>query len=212
MAPPTESDILTNYLLQPAPLPSITTFNQFALLFPRTLHNSPQLRSLYRDLQAQRNVVVDAVAASIQDEVKRGAAMRKEVLRQKREAERDDMDGEVEMERASAGREICSCIVTSNIGAEGFILMREQLFGHDSGVKRATHSINSVIPELEGAVGALDAEIKKLEEEEAALQESIQQTIGGLSDLRYGKLSNGNLRDDIIDGLKSLQETCENKS
>lgn len=100
MAPPTESDILTNYLLQPAPLPSITTFNQFALLFPRALHNSSQLRSLYRDLQAQRNAVVDAVAASIQDEVKRGAAMRKEVLRQKREAERDDMDGEVEMERA----------------------------------------------------------------------------------------------------------------
>lgn len=100
MAPPTESDILTNYLLQPAPLPSITTFDQFALLFPRALHNSSQLRSLYRDLQAQRNVVVDAVAASIQDEVKRGAVMRKEVLRQKREAERDDMDGEVEMERA----------------------------------------------------------------------------------------------------------------
>lgn len=132
MAPPTESDILTNYLLQPAPLPSITTFNQFALLFPRAQHNSPQLRSLYRDLQAQRNVVVDAVAASIQDEVKRGAAMRKEVLRQKREAERDDMDGEVEMERAVSlvciykilflfsssflqqlSREIQSCIVTS---------------------------------------------------------------------------------------------------
>ncbi|KAM0483309.1 hypothetical protein ACHAPX_002764 [Trichoderma viride] len=186
MAPPTESDILTNYLLQPAPLPSITTFDQFALLFPRALHNSSQLRSLYRDLQAQRNAVVDAVAASIQDEVKRGAVMRKEVLRQKREAERDDMDGEVEMERA--------------------------LFGHDSGVKRATHSLNSVIPELEGAVGALEAEIKRLEEEEAALQESIQQTVGGLSDLRYGKLSNGNLRDEIIDGLKSLQETCESKS
>lgn len=100
MAPPSESDILTSYLLQPAPLPSITTFGQFALLFPRALHNSSQLRSLYRDLQAQRNVVVDAVAASIQDEVKRGVATRKEVLRQKREAERDDMDGEVEMERA----------------------------------------------------------------------------------------------------------------
>lgn len=113
MAPPTESDILTNYLLQPAPLPSITTFNQFALLFPRALHNSPQLRSLYRDLQAQRNVVVDAVAASIQDEVKRGAAMRKEVLRQKREAERDDMDGEVEMERAVSFMHICILLLLS---------------------------------------------------------------------------------------------------
>lgn len=100
MPPPSESDILTNYLLQPAPLPSITTFNQFVLLFPRPLHNSPQLRSLYRDLQAQRNAVVDAVAASIQDEVKRGVVMRREVLRLRREAEREDIDGEVEMERA----------------------------------------------------------------------------------------------------------------
>lgn len=92
------------------------------------------------------------------------------------------------------------------------MLMRVQLFGHDSGLKSATHSLNSVIPELEGAVGALEAEIKRLEEEEAALQESIQQTIGGLSDLRYGKLANGKLRDEIVDGLKSLQEACENKS
>ncbi|KAL6804625.1 Cnl2/NKP2 family domain-containing protein [Trichoderma sp. SZMC 28013] len=186
MPPPSESDILTNYLLQPAPLPSITTFNQFVLLFPRPLHNSPQLRSLYRDLQAQRNAVVDAVAASIQDEVKRGVVMRREVLRLRKEAEREDIDGEVEMERA--------------------------LFGHESGLKSATHSLNSVIPELEGAVGALEADIKRLEEEEAALQESIQQTIGGLSDLRYGKLANGKLRDEIVDGLKSLQEACENKS
>ncbi|KAM0264713.1 hypothetical protein ACHAQJ_000538 [Trichoderma viride] len=186
MSPPTESDILTNYLLQPAPLPSITTFNQFVLLFPRPLHNSPQLRSLYRDLQAQRNAVVDAVAADIEDEVKRGAVMRKEVLRQRREAEREDVDGEVEMERA--------------------------LFGLDSGVKSATHNLNSVIPELEGAVGALEAEIKRLEEEETTLQQSIQQTIGGLSDLRYGKLANSQLRDEVIDGLKSLQETCESKS
>lgn len=92
------------------------------------------------------------------------------------------------------------------------MLMRVQLFGHDSGLKSAKHSLNSVIPELEGAVGALEAEIKRLEEEEATLQESIQQTIGGLSDLRYGKLANGKLRDEIVDGLKSLQEACENKS
>ncbi|KAH0490502.1 hypothetical protein TgHK011_001969 [Trichoderma gracile] len=184
--PPTESDILTNYLLQPAPLPSILTFNQFVLLFPRQLQHAPQLRSLYRDLQAQRNAVIDAVAANIEDEVKRGAVMRKEVLRLKREAEREDIDGEVEMERA--------------------------LFGHDSGLKSATHSIHSVIPELEGAVGALEAEIKRLEDEEAALQESIQQTIGGLSDLRYGKLANGKLRDEVVDGLKTLQDACESKS
>lgn len=92
------------------------------------------------------------------------------------------------------------------------MLIRGQLFGHESGVKRATHSLHSVIPELEGAVGALEAEIKRLEEEEAALQESIQQTVGGLSDLRYGKMANSQLRDQVLEGLKSLQEACESKS
>ncbi|KAK5997233.1 hypothetical protein PT974_02587 [Cladobotryum mycophilum] len=182
----TESDILTNYLLQPAPLTSITTFDHFKAFFPRQLHDTPQLRALYRDLQAQRNAVVDAVAGSVAAEVKRGAAMRREVLRQRREADREDVDGEIELERA--------------------------LFGNDAGLKSAKHSLNSVIPELEGAVGAVEDEIRRLGEEEEALKESIKQTIGGLSDLRYGKLANGQLKDDILDGLTSLQEVCENKS
>lgn len=68
------------------------------------------------------------------------------------------------------------------------------------------------MPELDGAAGALEAEIARLEEEEAALTESIRQTVGGLSDLRYGKLANAQLRDEVVDGLASLQEACEGKS
>lgn len=74
------------------------------------------------------------------------------------------------------------------------------------------HDINSIIPELDGAATALEAEIAKLEAEEAALTESIQQTVGGLSDLRYGKFGNAQLKDEIVDGLGSLQEACEQKS
>ncbi|KAG6125849.1 hypothetical protein E4U12_006947, partial [Claviceps purpurea] len=79
--PPPESDILTAYLLLPAPLPSITTLDQFRALFPRSLQTNPQVPRLYRDLQAQRNGVVDAVAQNIGEEARRGVAMRREVLR-----------------------------------------------------------------------------------------------------------------------------------
>ncbi|KAM0240477.1 hypothetical protein ACHAPO_002375 [Fusarium lateritium] len=183
---PTEAELLTNYLIQPSTLTAITTLEQFKALFPRPLQSSPQVRSLFRDLQAQRADVLDQVAENIADEAKRSLAMRREVLRAKREAEREDVDAEIEMERA--------------------------LFGDASGAASAKHTLNSVIPELEGAAGALEAEIEKLQEEEAALLESVQQTVGALSDLRYGKFSNWQISDEVIDGLKNVEAACENKS
>lgn len=90
--------------------------------------------------------------------------------------------------------------------------MERALFGDASGAASAKHTLSSVIPELEGAAGALEAEIEKLQEEEAALLESVQQTVGALSDLRYGKFSNGQISDEVIDGLKNVEAACKNKS
>lgn len=97
---PNESEILTNYLVQPSSLTSIITFEQFKALFPRPLQSSPQVRSFFRDLQAQRNVVLDTIAENIELEAKRGIVMRREVLKAQRDAEKDEVDGEIEMERA----------------------------------------------------------------------------------------------------------------
>ncbi|RTE81479.1 hypothetical protein BHE90_003989 [Fusarium euwallaceae] len=183
---PTETEILANYLIQPSALTAITTLEQFKALFPRPLQSAPLVRALFRDLQSQRTALLDEVAENIADEAKRGVSMRREVVRAKREAEREDMDAEIEMERA--------------------------LFGEASGAASAKHTLISMIPELEGAAGALEAEIEKLKEEEAALLESVQQTIGALSDLRYGKFANGQISEDIIDGLKNVEAACQNKS
>jgi centromere-localized protein 2 len=104
--PPAESEILGSYLLRPAPLTAITTYERFRSLFPRALQQSeaaePRLRSLWRDLQAQRGLVVDEVSAGVAAEAKRGVAMRREIVRARMEAEGegDVADGEVEMERA----------------------------------------------------------------------------------------------------------------
>lgn len=87
-----------------------------------------------------------------------------------------------------------------------------QLFGDVSGAASAKHTLNSVIPELEGAAGVLHAELAYLKEEEATLLDSVQQTIGALSDLRYGKFANGRIGEGVIDGLKNVEAACENKS
>lgn len=100
MAPPTETSILANYLLTPSQLPAIISLKEFTDLFPRAQQSTPQVRTLYRDLQAQRNAHADAVASHIDDEARRGKALRREILRAKRDAANPDEDDEVDIERA----------------------------------------------------------------------------------------------------------------
>jgi centromere-localized protein 2 len=97
---PNEATILEKYLLLPARLPSIVSLQEFTSFFPKSLQSSPQIRTLYRDLQQQRNAVVDAVASNIDTEVKRGRALKRAAVKARREAEMDeDMDDEIEIER-----------------------------------------------------------------------------------------------------------------
>jgi len=55
----------------------------------------------------------------------------------------------------------------------------------------------------------LEAAIQNLEREEAELLQEIKQTVGGMSDLRYGKFSNGQLGQQVADGLRMVRDTCE---
>jgi centromere-localized protein 2 len=98
---PTESTILQNYLLLPARLPTIISLQDFTSYFPKSQQSSPQIRTLYRDLQQQRNAIVDTVASNIDHQVKRGKALRKAVAKARREAETEEgVDDEIEIERA----------------------------------------------------------------------------------------------------------------
>lgn len=99
-SPPTESSILTTYLLLPADLRTIVTPRQFAALFPKPHSSSPQIPALYRDLEAQRAATVAEVRENIEAEVRKGRRMRAEVARIRREAEGGGGDDEVEIERA----------------------------------------------------------------------------------------------------------------
>ncbi|KAK3946439.1 Cnl2/NKP2 family protein-domain-containing protein [Diplogelasinospora grovesii] len=183
---PSESKILSNYLLVPSQLPAIISLEEFVSLFPRSLQSSAQIRSLYRDLQSQRNALIDVVAANIEAEAKRGKGLRRTIVKTRREAERQEYDDEIEIERA--------------------------LFGAASDPQDAKHSINSIIPELESAVDDLEKELQHLGDEEANLLASVRQTVGSMSDLRYGRLANGQLREQVLEGLADLQETCKRKN
>jgi centromere-localized protein 2 len=88
----------------------------------------------------------------------------------------------------------------------------KKLFASNSSAKKSKHSLDSVMPELQGATGALQAEIARLEEQEAELAGSMAQIVGNLSELRYGKFANPKLRDEVMDGLTALQEACERKT
>lgn len=114
---PTEQEILNNYLLVAAQLPAIISLQEFISFFPRQMQSSPQIRSLYRDLQSQRNAVADEVGAQIDEEAKRGKTMRRAVIQAKREAEAQEQDDEVEIERMvsfSYGLEQKRCILRRN--------------------------------------------------------------------------------------------------
>ncbi|KAI0125035.1 Cnl2/NKP2 family protein [Xylariales sp. AK1849] len=185
---PTESTILRNYLLLPAPLPTIISLQEFTSYFPKSQQANPQIRALYRDLQQQRNAVVDTVASNLDNEVKQGKALRRAVAKARREAETDEgIDDEIEIERSLFGS-------TSNT------------------IQSKEHTLKSILPEMEGAAKDMEQEIQKLEAEEAALLESLKQTVGGMSDLRYGRLANSKLKDEVINGLTDFQEVCRRKT
>lgn len=62
---------------------------------------------------------------------------------------------------------------------------------------------------MENATNDLEDEIRRLEEESESLLEEMRSTVGGLSDLRYGRLANGDLPEEVLDGLKRLEDSCK---
>lgn len=70
------------------------------------------------------------------------------------------------------------------------------------------HTLRSILLEIEKAVEDVEEEIRRDEEETGRLIDEMQSIIGGLSDLRYGRLANSQLRDEVLEGLARLEGTC----
>lgn len=86
-----------------------------------------------------------------------------------------------------------------------------QLFGNASGIDGPKRDLQSVLPQLDSIITDLEGEIRRLGEEEAQLRQSLNQTVGSMSDLRYGRLANSQLPEQVLDSLSDLHETCKRR-
>lgn len=178
--PPNEQKILANYLITPASLPAIISFHKFSSQFPSAARSSHEVKRLYRSLQHKRALLTDSVASAIAQEARRGDAQRKAVIHSRRLAED---------------------IVTN----DEEILIERCLYGQTSNLPVVqSHSLDSILLELQTAEKDLEAEIAALEQEAKVLLSEMTATVGGLSDLRYGKFENGQINEDVIQSLKGL--------
>jgi centromere-localized protein 2 len=64
---------------------------------------------------------------------------------------------------------------------------------------------------MEGAIEDIEDEIRRLEEEAEMMSSEMKSTIGGLSDLRYGRLANAQLPEQVLEGLERLESACEKR-
>jgi centromere-localized protein 2 len=61
------------------------------------------------------------------------------------------------------------------------------------------------------ASGDLSVELQSLEDEAAKLLGEITATVSGLSDLRYGRLANGQLNQEVLESLGGLESVCDTR-
>jgi centromere-localized protein 2 len=195
MAPTiTELSMLTSYLLEPASLPTILPYAQFLALFPSQHRSNPQIKLLYRDLQFLRTIDMDVVQENIAAECKRGDRMKVEMLRQlQADGRREDKSGE--------RREVE--IDMQLFGAAGSLSGRDR-----------RHTTDSLLRDMEHTCQQLEAEAQHTKVEAEEVLRHMKETVGALSDLRYGKFAKapsmevGGMEGEVVKALRGLEEAC----
>ncbi|KAJ5935148.1 hypothetical protein N7466_004695 [Penicillium verhagenii] len=191
---PSEESILSNFLLTPAPLPTVLSLQKFTDLFPKRLRNHPHIRALYRELQQIREHDMDQVNGNIDTEIHEGE-------RQKAELHKASLTAGVEATNDEEQREVD---------------MDLHLFGQTTSNSQDYHSVESLLAEMETACTHIEREIADIDQEASGLVAGLSTTVGGLSDLRYGKFAGPGSASDVaeqsIQGLQNLEETCYEKS
>lgn len=192
---PTEESILGNFLLLPAPLPTVISLQKFTELFPKRLRSHPHIRTLYRDLQQVREQDLDRVTENIENQIKQGEQQRAEL-------------------RKATQR---TGVEASNPNEQREIDMDLHLFGQATPASGDYHSVASLLAEMEVASTNIEHEIADIDQEAASILEKLQSTVGDMSDLRYGKLQGpaGTAEDmasQAIQGLQNLEDLCYKNS
>lgn len=191
---PSEQSILSNFLLSPAPLPTMISLQMFTNFFPKHLRNHPHIRTMFRELQQVREQDMDQVNENIDREVKLGEQQQAE-LQKARLAQGVDADGDEQRE------------------ADMDLHLFQQIFQGPE----ATHNVGSLIVSMERCRDMIALETADLEDEEQRLVKELEANVGNLSDLIYGKVQGpagtaNNVADEAITGLRTLEDACYKKA
>jgi centromere-localized protein 2 len=90
----TESSLLANFLLPPAPLAISVSLQQFTELFPKSRQEDATIPSLYRELQKQRAQDIERVKQNIAAEIKHGELQQRHIRRIRRTRLRQELGGD----------------------------------------------------------------------------------------------------------------------
>lgn len=188
---PSEESILSNFLLSPAPLPTVLSLQKFTELFPKRLRNHPHIRTLYRELQQVREHDMDRVNENIDRELKQGE-------RQKAELRKSTLAAGVEAANEEQQREMDVDL---------------HLFGQNHTDPEDYHSVASLLAEMDAACATIEHEISDVDREAEDILKELNTTVGNMSDLRYGKLqgpagTSSNVAEEAIKGLQNLEDAC----
>lgn len=191
---PSEQSILSNFLLSPAPLPTMISLQKFTSFFPKHLRNHPHVRAMYRELQQDREQDMDLVNENIDREVKMGEEQQAE-LQKACLARGVDADGDEQRE------------------ADLDLHLFQQIFKGPE----AMHTVGSLIVSMECCRDMITFETIDLHDEEERLVKELEANVGNLSDLIYGKVQGSagtanNVADEAIKGLQMLEDACYKKA
>lgn len=201
---PTESSILNSFLLNPASLPEIISYSKFVDLFPRSQQTNPQIKTLYRELQHQRNIDIELVSENIEREIQRGERQKTELRRVWQAQQHQGGVGNGDDEDTAV-----DAVDQMEVEMDG------QLFAQTANLANArAHSLQTILPDMEEALQALETEIAEIDEQKKVLLEQMKATLGGLSDLRYGTFSkpvggSGNIAEEATNAMRMLQDVCK---
>lgn len=224
--PPTESQILSSYLLNPASLPTMLSLDQFRNLLPTRFRTHPRTKLLYRDLQFLRSVDIDNVRENIVHEVRKGDRMKVEMWRALKAGQKNGI--------VITGEGIQTGVKGNSVtGVDGQVAQQTEqvemqldgvLFGPTgstaptSSGRSQLHSLETLLEAMEKASDVLEVEARTAEEEAEGLVQEIRETIGALSDLRYSSFAHvggvdgggtSNIGDEVKTALKRLESVCE---
>lgn len=215
--PISETSILTNFLLGPSTFPNIISYSAFKELAKHvsvSLKDSSDLRRLYRELQFQRDITLDQVRDAIERESTLQAANLK-IRLAKQIAIEDGEVGEGKprkrrrFDNGESGSDDDSSSSDDLFDDPVLIAAQKTMYHHPDSShpasrvmpmsgenlqrnlriapRSAYHTKESLLREMAAASRSVEGEIAELEAECERLNGSITETVGGLSDLRYGK-------------------------